>query len=54
MSICLDNDIDPNGEHCKRMEGLVIEARDHGLEDDFGSEDTQDAMIITPYQRMVR
>ncbi len=52
-SICSEHDIDPNGEHCKGMEGLVKEARAHGLEEEFGDEDAQNAMIITQYQRMV-
>ena len=43
---------DPEGEHCKGMEGLVNEARAHGLEAAFGDGDAQDAMIITQYQRM--
>lgn len=52
-SICADNGIDPTGEHCKGMEGLVAEARAHGLEQDFGDDDARDAMIISQYQRMV-
>lgn len=43
---------DPDGEHCKGMEGLVAEAKAHGLEESFGDEDAQDAMIVTQYQRM--
>ena len=43
---------DAEGEHCMGMEGLVKEARSHGLEEEFGDEDAQDAMIITQYQRM--
>ena len=43
---------DPHGEHCKGMEGLVNEARAHGIEEDFSDADAQDAMIITQYQRM--
>ena len=43
---------DPQGAHCKGMEGLVKEARAHGLEEDFGDDDARDAMIITQYQRM--
>ena len=43
---------DPEGEHCKGMEGLVAEARAHSLEEDFGDDDARDAMIITQYQRM--
>ena len=43
---------DPEGEHCKGMEGLVAEARAHALEEEFGDDDARDAMIITQYQRM--
>ena len=43
---------DPEGEHCKGMEGLVNEARAHALEEEFGDDDVRDAMIITQYQRM--
>ena len=43
----------PSGEHCKGMEGLVKEARAHALEEDFGSDEARDAMIVTQYQRMV-
>jgi len=52
-SICADHDIDPTGEHCKGMAGLVKEASSHVLEEEFGSDDARDAMIITQYQRMV-
>lgn len=51
--LCAEHGIEPNGEHCKGMEGLVKEARAHGLEADFGDDDARDAMIITQYQRMV-
>ncbi|MFD1912094.1 ferritin-like domain-containing protein [Halodurantibacterium flavum] len=47
------HDADPSGEHCKGMEGLVREARSHALEEEYGSDDTRDAMIIAQYQRMV-
>ncbi|WP_224813466.1 ferritin-like domain-containing protein [Hasllibacter sp. MH4015] len=50
--LCNDHDIDPNGEHCKGMEGLVKEARAHGLDEDISDADARDAMIITQYQRM--
>ena len=43
---------DPEGEHCRGMEGLVEEARAHALEEEFGDDDARDAMIITQYQRM--
>ena len=43
---------DPEGEHCKGMEGLVKEARAHVLEEEYGDDDVRDAMIITQYQRM--
>ncbi len=51
--ICNDHGISPNGEHCKGMEGLVNEARAHVLDEDYGSDEVRDAMIITQYQRMV-
>jgi ferritin-like metal-binding protein YciE len=51
--ICNRHDIDPSGEHCKGMQGLVAEANAHVLEEDFGDADVRDAMIITQYQRMV-
>ncbi|MGR3468720.1 MAG: ferritin-like domain-containing protein [Shimia sp.] len=50
--LCNDHGINPDGEFCKGMEGLVKEARAHGLEEDFGDSDARDAMIITQYQRM--
>lgn len=52
-TICARHDIDPEGEHCKGMEGLVKEAKAHALDESFGDDDTRDAMIITQYQRMV-
>ena len=51
--LCRAHDLDPKGEHCKGMEGLVKEARSHGLEEEFSDRDAQDAIIITQYQRMV-
>lgn len=51
--ICNRHDIDPSGEHCNGMEGLVSEANAHVLDADFGNDDARDAMIITQYQRMV-
>lgn len=50
--ICSKHDTDPTGEHCRGMEGLVNEARKHAIETDFGDEDTQDAAIISQYQRL--
>ena len=47
------HDADPEGEHCKGMEGLVNEAQAHALDEDFGDGAVRDAMIITQYQRMV-
>lgn len=41
-----------DGRHCKGMEGMVKEAHDHVLEEDFADDDARDAMIITQYQRM--
>ena len=43
---------DPKGEFCKGMEGLVKEARSHGIEQEITDPDARDAMIITQYQRM--
>ena len=42
----------PSGEFCKGMEGLVKEARSHGIEEEITDPDARDAMIITQYQRM--
>jgi ferritin-like metal-binding protein YciE len=42
----------PDGEHCKGMEGLVKEGRAHGLEPEFGDPSVQDAAIIAQMQRM--
>ena len=46
------HDADIDGEHCKGMEGLVREARAHGIEADISDPATRDAAIITQYQRM--
>ena len=51
--LCNRHDINPSGEHCKGMEGLVKEAHAHVLDAEFGDDDVRDAMIITQYQRMV-
>ena len=50
--LCTRHDTDPTGEHCKGMEGLVVEARKHAIETEFADEDAQDAAIITQYQRL--
>ena len=50
--ICKAHNIDPDGEFCKGTEGLVTEARAHGLEEEFGDDDARDAMIISQYQRL--
>lgn len=50
--LCSRHDVDPSGEHCKGMEGVVSEARKHALQTEFSDEDAQDAAIITQYQRM--
>ncbi len=50
--ICGDHGVDPNGEFCKGMEGLVKEAHAHALDEEFGADDVRDAMIITQYQRL--
>ena len=51
--LCSDHGIKPNAEHCKGMEGLVKEARAHGLSDEITDPDVRDAAIIPQYQRMV-
>lgn len=51
-TLCNEHGVDPTGEHCKGMEGLVTEARKHALETKYADEDAQDAAIITQYQRM--
>ncbi|MBS1301384.1 DUF892 family protein [Loktanella sp. SALINAS62] len=51
--LCNDHGINPSAEHCKGMEGLVKEARAHGLSDDIADDDVRDAAIIPQYQRMV-
>lgn len=50
--LCSNHGVDPTGEHCKGMEGLAAEARKHGLEAQYGDDDTRDASIITQYQRL--
>ena len=52
-TICNAHGIDPDGEHCKGMEGLVAEAKAHALDAEFSDPAVRDAMIITQYQRMV-
>lgn len=47
-----NHEANPRGEHCKGMEGLVAEARAHGIEADIADEDVRDASIIAQYQRM--
>ena len=42
----------PDDEHCKGMEGLVKEARKHGIEEDYGDPAVRDAAIIAQMQRM--
>ncbi|WBU60766.1 DUF892 family protein [Paracoccus albus] len=51
-ALCNEHGVDPTGEHCKGMEGLVTEARKHALETEYADEDAQDAAVITQYQRM--
>lgn len=52
QSLVRGHDANPNGEHCKGMEGLVREARAHAVTETFGSDAVRDAVIITQYQRM--
>ncbi len=42
--LCNAHDVTPTGEHCKGMEGLVKEARSHGLDDAIKDDDARDAM----------
>ncbi|MFM7348066.1 MAG: ferritin-like domain-containing protein [Erythrobacter sp.] len=51
-SLIEKHNANPRGEHCRGMEGLVAEARAHGVEADFSDEDVRDASIIAQYQRM--
>lgn len=51
-SLIEKHEANPRGEHCRGMEGLVAEARAHGVEADFADEDVRDASIIAQYQRM--
>lgn len=51
-SLIESHDANPRGEHCRGMEGLVAEARAHGVEADFSDADVRDASIIAQYQRM--
>ncbi|MFO6446808.1 ferritin-like domain-containing protein [Erythrobacter sp. NE805] len=51
-SLIENHEANPRGEHCRGMEGLVAEARAHGVEADFSDEDVRDASIIAQYQRM--
>ena len=46
------HDADPGGEHCKGMEGLIVEAKSHALDEDFAEPELRDAMIIAQYQRL--
>ena len=46
------HDADPDGEHCKGMEGLIVEAQSHALDEDFAEPELRDAMIIAQYQRL--
>ena len=51
--LCNEHGINPSAEHCKGMEGLVKEARAHGLSNEIADADVRDAAIIPQYQRMV-
>ncbi|SEK48396.1 ferritin-like domain-containing protein [Roseovarius nanhaiticus] len=51
--LCNEHGIKPSAEHCKGMEGLVKEARAHGLSNEIADADVRDAAIIPQYQRMV-
>ena len=50
--ICSDHGIDPNGEHCKGMEGLVAEARKHAIETEcMGKRQTENRPTTGTQQR---
>ena len=51
-SIITAHGANPDGEHCKGMEGLVHEGRAHGLEPQFGDPAVQDAAMIAQMHRM--
>lgn len=51
-TLCAEHGIDPKGQHCKGMEGLVEEARAHALEDGSDEGPVRDAKIIAQYQRL--
>lgn len=42
----------PGKQHCKGMEGLVREAREHALEERYEDDAVRDAVIISQMQRM--
>ncbi len=48
--ICEELDIDPNGEKCKAMEGLIKEAE--GFIDEAEDDDVMDAGLIAEAQRV--
>lgn len=50
--LTVKHNVRPDDEFCRGMEGLVKEARAHGIDESFGDDDARDAMIITQYQRM--
>lgn len=50
QEICEELDIDPNGEKCKAMEGLIKEAE--GFIDEAEDDDVMDAGLIAEAQRV--
>lgn len=50
--LCAHHGADPNGEHCKGMEGLVAEALSDVFDEEFTDDDSRDAVIVAQYQRM--
>ncbi len=50
--IIKSHDADPDGEHCKGMQGLVREGRAHGLQPQFSDKQVQEAAIIAQLNRM--
>lgn len=52
-SLCAEHGVEPEGERCKGMQGLVSEARSHALSEDINDDSARDAIIISQYQRLV-
>lgn len=51
IAIASDHKIDPHGEHCHGMEGLVKEARKHAV-DMSAPDDVVDASVLAQFMRL--